>query len=119
MDKLSPKFVLTIGSQLTWIINNKVESNLDIPVTNELLRASVGRTNVKRTRRRIDSALKVEIVFEALRGQKSVADLAEQYGLHPNQIYAWQKQLKNYAAFAFDLQTRHIAELKAKIRPDP
>jgi transposase-like protein len=73
---------------------------------------------VKKTRRKIDSALKVEIVFEALRGQKSVADLAQQYGLHPNQIYAWQRQLKTYAAFAFDGHTRHIAELKGKISRD-
>jgi transposase len=69
---------------------------------------------VKKTRRKIDSALKVEIVFEAMRGQKSVADLAQQYGLHPNQIYAWQKQLENYAAFAFDGYTRQIAALKTK-----
>jgi transposase len=68
-----------------------------------------------RTRRKIDATRKAQIVFEALSKQKSVVDLAQQYGVHPNQIYAWKKQLKNYAAFAFDGQTRHIAELKAKI----
>jgi len=68
-----------------------------------------------RTRRTIDSALKAKIALEALRGQKSIAELAQQYGLHPNQIYAWKKQLENHAVYAFDRPTRQIAELQAKV----
>ena len=71
---------------------------------------------MKRKRRKIDAALKVKVVLEALRGQKSVVDLAQQYGLHPNQIYGWKKQLENFAIFAFDRETRRIARLKAKVR---
>jgi transposase-like protein len=74
-----------------------------------------GKTKMKRPRRKIDATLKAEIVFEALSGQKSVVDLAQQYGVHPNQIYTWKKQLKNYAVFAFDSQTQHIAQLQSKI----
>ena len=70
---------------------------------------------MKRTRRKIDPTLKAKIVFEALRGQKSVVELAQQYGVHPNQIYAWKKQLENYAVYAFDRPTRQIAELQAKV----
>jgi hypothetical protein len=68
-----------------------------------------------RTRRRIDSALKARIALDALRGQKSIADLAQQYGLHPNQIYAYKRQLQLYAVYAFDRPTRQIAELQAKV----
>ena len=68
-----------------------------------------------RTRRTIDSALKAKIALEALRGQKSIAEIAQQYGLHPNQIYAWKKQLENYAVHAFDRPTRQIAKLQAKV----
>ena len=68
-----------------------------------------------RTRRTIDSALKAKIALEALRGQKSIAELAQQYALHPNQIYAWKKQLENYAVYAFDRPTRQIADLQAKV----
>jgi transposase-like protein len=71
---------------------------------------------MKRTRRKIDSALKVKIVFEALRRQKPIAELAQQYGLHPNQIYGWKKQLENFAIFAFNRETRIIAQLKDKVR---
>jgi transposase-like protein len=70
---------------------------------------------MKRTRRAIDATLKTKIVLEALRGNKSVVDLARQYGVHPNQIYTWKKQVENYAVFAFDPQTRQIAVLQAKI----
>jgi transposase len=80
------------------------------------LQTSAG-AKMKRIRRKIDSALKVKIVFEALRGQKSVVDLARQYGLHPNQIYTWKKQVEKNAVFAFDGRIRQIAQqLQAKVR---
>jgi len=45
----------------------------------------------KRTRRKINRALKAKIAVEALREQATVADRAQRYQVRPNQIFAGEE----------------------------
>jgi transposase len=72
----------------------------------------------KKTRRRLDAALKAKVAVEALRNEATVAELAAKYQLHLNQICAWKKQLLDGAAAVFAGGTgreAEVGELYAKI----
>jgi transposase-like protein len=46
-----------------------------------------------RKRRRFSADFKAKVALEAVRGQKTVAELAGEYEVHANQITQWKKQL--------------------------
>ena len=55
----------------------------------------------KRQRRRLTPEFKAKVALEALKERQSLADLAKQFKLHPNQISAWKKQLLEGSAGVF------------------
>lgn len=53
-------------------------------------------------RRSFSSVFKAKVALAAARGDKTVAELASQYGVYPNQISAWKKQLLEGASGLFE-----------------
>jgi len=40
-----------------------------------------------------ESAFKAKVALEAVKGEKTIAQLSSEYGVHPNQISKWKKKL--------------------------
>ena len=77
---------------------------------------------MRRKRRNHLPGFKAKVALAAIKGDKTLAELAEQYDVHQNQIQDWKKQLLDQADTVFgSSQERktadeaHLKDLHAKI----
>ena len=76
----------------------------------------------RRKRRNHAPGFKAQVAIAALKGEKTLAELAEQYDVHANQITTWRTQLLEGAAEVFGGDSKaeapppvDVKELHAKI----
>jgi transposase len=55
----------------------------------------------RRARRNHAPAFKAKVALAAVKGDRTLAHLAEQFDVHPNQITSWKAQLEGGAADVF------------------
>ncbi len=78
---------------------------------------------MKRSRRKLTAQFKASVALAAVKGDKTISELASQFDVHPNQIVQWKKQLLEQAEGLFagkrgvhqDDTAAEIKELHAKI----
>ncbi len=57
---------------------------------------------MKRKRRNHSSAFKSKVALAALKGDKTLSELATEFSVHPNQITKWKQQLASQASEVFE-----------------
>lgn len=55
----------------------------------------------RRPRRNHSPAFKAKVALAAIKGDRTIAQLAEHFDVHPNQITAWKSQLEGSASEVF------------------
>jgi transposase len=55
----------------------------------------------RRRRRNHSAAFKAKVAIAAIKGERTIAQIAEQFDVHPNQVTTWKAQLEGGAAEVF------------------
>jgi putative transposase len=67
---------------------------------------------MKKGHRNHSASFKARVALEAVRGEKSLAEIASQYEVHPNQVSKWRKQLMEELPGIFKDKRRCKKELE-------
>jgi len=62
--------------------------------------------NMKKSRRKFDSAFKAKVAIEALKERQTLSELAIKFDLHPNQISQWKQEFLENSALVFGQKSK-------------
>ncbi len=71
---------------------------------------------MKRKRRNHSPNFKAKVAVAAVRGDKTLIELAEQFDVHPNQIQEWRRKLLDNVDQLFDRGGRQAEETEHKLK---
>ena len=71
---------------------------------------------MRRKRRNHSSAFKAKVALAAIKGDRTLADLAEQFDVHPNQIQEWRKRLLENADTVFGRGQQQQEEAAGQVK---
>lgn len=66
------------------------------------------------SRKKFSSEFKSKVAVEALKGHKTVNELASEFGVHPTQVNNWKKQLLEVSRQAFNSKQQEKAHTQAE-----
>ena len=71
---------------------------------------------MKRKRRNHSVSFKAKVALAAIRGDKTLAELSEQFDVHQNQIQDWRRKLLDQAERVFDHGGGSASESEHKVK---
>lgn len=69
-------------------------------------------------RKHFTTKFKAKVALEAIKGQRTVNEIASTYSVHPTQVNSWKKQLLEGASDVFNGKKQQRQELDAEAERD-
>jgi len=66
-------------------------------------------------RQQYEAAYKAKVALEAVKGEKTVAQIASEFGVHPNQVWKWKDQLLELFSDRMKKREEDRDELEAEL----
>ena len=79
-----------------------------------------GKTGVvvsEKKRKVFTGEIKAKVALEAIRGVKTVNEIAQDFGVHPTQVGQWKRELQEQAAGLFEVK-RGVRPVDQSASPD-